>query len=126
MADVYDALTTVRPYKEAWSHEQAVEWIREARGQHFDPDVVDVFLECALALGEADASLAWVAGFYMEHNWLFCHFPQSFQRELYAERSFVRAPALRPGLDVALVGAGHQFVEIEVEAGARHRSTLDE
>lgn len=54
---------------------------------------LDVFLECALALGEADASLAWVASFYMEHNWLLCQFPEPFQRELFADRTAVRAPA---------------------------------
>lgn len=54
---------------------------------------LDVFLECALALGEADASLAWVASFYMEHNWLLCQFPEPFQRELFADRAAVRAPA---------------------------------
>jgi alkylation response protein AidB-like acyl-CoA dehydrogenase len=54
---------------------------------------LDVFLECALTLGEADASLAWVASFYIEHNWLLCQFPEAFQRELFADRSSVRAPA---------------------------------
>jgi HD-GYP domain-containing protein (c-di-GMP phosphodiesterase class II) len=45
IADVYDALRSKRPYKEAFSHEKAVEIIRENRGVHFDPQVVDVFLE---------------------------------------------------------------------------------
>lgn len=48
IADVYDALTTVRPYKTAWSHEEAIGYIRDNRATHFDPDVVDAFL----ALGE--------------------------------------------------------------------------
>ncbi len=45
LADVYDALITRRVYKEALSHEKAVQIILEGRGTHFDPDVVDVFVE---------------------------------------------------------------------------------
>lgn len=45
LADVFDALTSKRLYKEAWSVEAAVEVIRENRARHFDPDVVDVFLD---------------------------------------------------------------------------------
>ncbi len=44
MADVYDALTTQRFYKEAFSHEKARQIILNLRGSHFDPDVVDAFL----------------------------------------------------------------------------------
>lgn len=44
LADVFDALTSVRPYKEAWTVEAAVDLIQENRGKHFDPDLVDVFL----------------------------------------------------------------------------------
>ncbi len=44
VADVYDALTSKRFYKEAFSHERAREIISELRGSHFDPAVVDAFL----------------------------------------------------------------------------------
>lgn len=44
VADVYDALTTQRFYKEAFSHEKARQIILNLRGSHFDPDVVDAFL----------------------------------------------------------------------------------
>lgn len=44
LADVYDALTTVRPYKAAWTHREALAWIAEGRGRHFDPRIVDVFM----------------------------------------------------------------------------------
>jgi putative two-component system response regulator len=44
LADVYDALISKRCYKHAWTHEQAVDMIREGRGAHFDPRIVDVFL----------------------------------------------------------------------------------
>lgn len=44
LSDVYDALTTPRVYKPAFSHEVARQIILEGRGKHFDPDVVDAFL----------------------------------------------------------------------------------
>ena len=44
IADVYDALTTLRPYKPVWSHSGAVDWILSRSGSHFDPDVVAAFL----------------------------------------------------------------------------------
>ncbi len=47
IADVYDALTSRRPYKEPYSHEKAVEIITEGRGSHFQPCIVDAFLDCA-------------------------------------------------------------------------------
>lgn len=43
--DVYDALTSDRPYRKAWSKEQALQHIELQAGIHFDPQVVDVFLE---------------------------------------------------------------------------------
>lgn len=44
VADVYDALTSERPYKSAWTAREAIDEIRRLRGAHFDPDVVDAFL----------------------------------------------------------------------------------
>jgi len=44
LADVYDALTSDRTYKKAFSHEAAKDIIVEGRGTQFDPDVVDAFL----------------------------------------------------------------------------------
>lgn len=44
IADVYDALTTVRPYKRAWEHGEAIAWITERSGTHFDPAVARSFL----------------------------------------------------------------------------------
>jgi len=45
IADVYDALVSERPYKEPYTHEEAVNIIKEGSGSHFDPDLVDIFLE---------------------------------------------------------------------------------
>lgn len=43
LADVYDALTTPRVYKRAWTHQEAVDYILSLRGTKFDPIVVDAF-----------------------------------------------------------------------------------
>jgi HD-GYP domain-containing protein (c-di-GMP phosphodiesterase class II) len=44
VADVFDALTHARPYKEAWPVEDAVAEIQRQRGRQFDPQVVDAFV----------------------------------------------------------------------------------
>ncbi len=44
LADVFDALTSERPYKCAWPVEEAMTYIREQSGKHFDPDLVKNFL----------------------------------------------------------------------------------
>ncbi|MDC7239005.1 MAG: HD domain-containing protein, partial [Spirochaetales bacterium] len=45
VADVYDALISLRVYKLPCTHDEAVEIIKEGRGAHFDPDIVDAFME---------------------------------------------------------------------------------
>ena len=52
LADVFDALTSERPYKKAWTVEAAVDLIKETSGQHFDPALVDVFLQQLDAIQE--------------------------------------------------------------------------
>ena len=47
IVDVYDALVSVRPYKKAFTHEEALGIIAESRETHFDPLVVDAFLDVA-------------------------------------------------------------------------------
>lgn len=44
LADVFDALSTDRVYRKAWSIPKTVTYIREQRGKHFDPQLVDIFL----------------------------------------------------------------------------------
>ena len=44
VCDVFDALTSVRPYKEAWTVEDAIELLKREKGKHFDPDLVDKFI----------------------------------------------------------------------------------
>jgi putative two-component system response regulator len=44
IADVFDALTSIRPYKRAWSEEEAVDYLVQQKGKHFDPALVDLFV----------------------------------------------------------------------------------
>ena len=46
VADAYDAITSTRPYKPAYDHEEAVRRIRKDSGAHFDPDLVQAFERC--------------------------------------------------------------------------------
>lgn len=58
LADVFDALTSERPYKKAWSMEDALQYIEDNRGKHFDPTLVGAFrsvLPGVLAIKEAHA-----------------------------------------------------------------------
>ena len=45
VVDVWDALRSDRPYREAWSKEKTLEHIRSLVGTHFDPRVVEAFLK---------------------------------------------------------------------------------
>lgn len=45
VVDVWDALRSDRPYRKAWQDNQAIEYIREQSGKHFDPKVVEAFLD---------------------------------------------------------------------------------
>jgi putative two-component system response regulator len=45
VADVFDAMTSERPYKPAYSNEEALQLLKDGRGTQFDPKVLDVFLE---------------------------------------------------------------------------------
>ncbi|MBC7320079.1 GAF domain-containing protein [bacterium] len=45
VVDVYDALTSDRPYRKAWTKEEAINYIKEQSGKQFDPEVVEAFLE---------------------------------------------------------------------------------
>jgi putative two-component system response regulator len=46
VGDVFDAITSERPYKPAFPNEEALQVLKDGRGKHFDPRVVDVFFEC--------------------------------------------------------------------------------
>ena len=71
VADVFDALTHERPYKEAWSIEESVDRIVEMKGSKFDPAIVDAFLKVAglegLPLIEVDDDLRELARPFERH-----------------------------------------------------------
>ncbi|QHJ10445.1 putative cyclic di-GMP phosphodiesterase [Paraglaciecola mesophila] len=52
IADVFDALTSKRPYKDAWPVEKAVDLIQSQSGKHFDPNIVVLFQSCLPAILE--------------------------------------------------------------------------
>lgn len=45
LVDVFDALTSKRPYKDAWSLDDTLEYIKNEKGQHFDPLLVELFMD---------------------------------------------------------------------------------
>lgn len=45
IVDVWDALQSDRPYRDAWKEEQAIQYLKEQSGLHFDPDVVEAFFK---------------------------------------------------------------------------------
>ena len=54
VVDVFDALTTDRPYKKAWPREDALDLVRGERGGHFDPAIADAFLTVVMAQEEEE------------------------------------------------------------------------
>jgi putative two-component system response regulator len=58
VADVFDALSMKRPYKDAWPIERIVDTINQGAGAHFDPDVVRVFTSVLPRLLEISATWA--------------------------------------------------------------------
>lgn len=57
VADVYDALRSIRAYKKAWSHEEAILYIRDESGKHFDPQIVKHFFSAIEWNRHEDAQL---------------------------------------------------------------------
>jgi HD-GYP domain-containing protein (c-di-GMP phosphodiesterase class II) len=45
VVDIWDALTSDRPYRKAWPEQKALSYIRAQAGMHFDPRIVDLFLK---------------------------------------------------------------------------------
>jgi HD-GYP domain-containing protein (c-di-GMP phosphodiesterase class II) len=56
VVDVWDALTSDRPYRPAWTKKKTLEYIKEQSGHHFDPNVVDVFLKSISSNGTTAAN----------------------------------------------------------------------
>lgn len=57
IADVFDALRSERPYKEAFSFDKSFEILEEGRGKHFDPELLDYFIACRPEIEKLDAEL---------------------------------------------------------------------
>jgi putative two-component system response regulator len=57
IADVYDALISARPYKKAFTHEEASEIIVDGKGSQFDPDLTDVFVAVSDKFNQAAAKV---------------------------------------------------------------------
>ena len=68
VADVYDALSVRRVYKDAYSHEVCVEKIRKEAGQQFDPDIVDVFVSIHPQFEEIASRFAVFEADFMQHS----------------------------------------------------------
>jgi putative two-component system response regulator len=62
LADVFDALTHKRPYKEAWTIDSTLTEILAARGEHFDPDLTDLFLRMMSRLRREHRDLDYYLG----------------------------------------------------------------
>jgi HD-GYP domain-containing protein (c-di-GMP phosphodiesterase class II) len=58
VADVFDALSSARPYKKPWTNEAAITYLRQRAGKHFDPDCVDVLADSQDAIIEIQQRFA--------------------------------------------------------------------
>lgn len=71
---------------------------------------LDAFVEVGLTVAKADISTAWITTFLIEHNWILCQYPESFQAELFADRSYVLAPgAVAPTGQAQAVDGGYRL-----------------
>ncbi|MHB8492537.1 MAG: HD domain-containing phosphohydrolase [Solirubrobacteraceae bacterium] len=103
VADVFDALTSDRVYRKAYSIEEAVALMREQRGRHFDPELLDAFLEVMGAAGST-------ARAHIRSN----------PRALVAGLLEVFTKALRQGDPEMAEGAIAQAIEDGIEPAALH------
>ena len=58
LTDVYDALTTSRPYRKAYPQTKAIKYILQMSGKHFDPDLVPIFVETIIKRGQLNGKLS--------------------------------------------------------------------
>jgi alkylation response protein AidB-like acyl-CoA dehydrogenase len=69
---------------------------------------IDLFVEVGLVLARADASLAWVTSFLVEHVWWFTQFPECFQKEIFAEGPPAAAGVVSPSARLEAVDGGYR------------------
>lgn len=65
VADVYDALSSERPYKNAFSQEKCCEIIQEGRGKHFDPRIADAFFASLEQISQVQSEFADAEGHFL-------------------------------------------------------------
>ncbi len=53
VADVFDALTSKRVYKDAWEESRALKIMEEEAGRQFDPELIDIFFSCLDSIRQA-------------------------------------------------------------------------
>ena len=71
IVDVYDALTNDRPYRKAFSHEAAIEIIRDGSGMHFDPLIDEIIIKHEKEIGSVNTgrkTMAWTSQPGSTHN----------------------------------------------------------
>ena len=71
---------------------------------------LDTFAEVGYILGQADASLAWISMFYIQHNWLLCQFPEEVQKPIFQDNEYVLMPgALGPTVKAQKEGDSYRL-----------------
>lgn len=87
IADVFDALTSDRPYKKAFSIEKSNQIISQESGKHFDPDVVDAFFEVQDAILQIKESYQEDReSLLLYMNRISGDFPAAERRQIYAAK----------------------------------------
>ncbi len=99
IADIYDAITTTRSYRPAFSHEKAVKILEEERGKALDPELLDVFLTQVVPQIEAEADERRAAEARDDER------AASPRRRVHHRPRSRRQPVLHTGERVAPVGA---------------------
>lgn len=119
VVDVFDALTSDRPYRPAWPRDRALEHLRQEAGSHFDPDVVECFLalaqECeeeeeavvAAPVAAADHTAAGEIHRRASDHWVLYELGQTLSRNLPLHE---RLETLARKLTVVVRGATCGFV----------------
>lgn len=98
IADVYDALSARRVYKDAYAHDRCVEIIRSESGKHFDPRLVDVFLEIESEFAEIAACSPDASDLLTESDTVF----DFGDDDTLAEEDLSELDAVLGGVDVRL------------------------
>ncbi len=100
LADVFDALTSSRPYKKAWPLDEALDFIRKNAGSHFDPHLVDAFFDCL-------PKILSIKSIYDERNVDLPSDPGCLQEKDTHEGIVSWTPSL--SIDIGIIDKQHQY-----------------